>query len=130
MLAVSLQFAVLAQAASIDRFTNRLSLFNIIEGIQSPRFPLLLPECTIALMLRRADNDPNEFDATVAIDAGGNRVGQSVFRVDFDHKPYVRLISNFQNLPILGPGELQITITIPNAEPIRAGIPVIQIPAQ
>jgi hypothetical protein len=123
-----LQFAIVSQSAAVDRFTNRLSLFNVIEAIQSPRYPVILTECAVVIMLRRSDNEPNIFDSTITLNIAGNRIAQSTIRVNFENRQYVRLISNFQNLPILAPGELQFIITIPNAEPITTSIPIVQFP--
>jgi hypothetical protein len=124
---MKLQFAIVAQAAVVDRFTNRLSLFNVIEAVQSPIFPILIPECAVVIVLSRSNNDPNEFETTVTLEVAGNRIGQSTLKVNFDHKPYVRLISNFQSLPILGEGELRFTVTVPQADPITATVPVIKL---
>ena len=41
---MTLVFAVLAQGVSIDQFSNRLSLFNVMEGIEAPRFPAVISE--------------------------------------------------------------------------------------
>lgn|SRR5208282_389727 len=123
-----LQFAIASQSAAVDRFTNRLSLFNILEAIQSPRFPVFLPEAVVVFVLRREASDIEPFDAEITLTLGGNRIGQSRMRVTIGDSPHVRLIANFQNLPILAVGDLEFTIQLPNVEPIRTSIPVIQTP--
>jgi hypothetical protein len=125
-----LQFAVFAQSVSVDRFTNRLSLFNILESVQSPRFPVFLPELVAVFVVRREANDVNgPFDTEIVVTLGGNRIAVSRARVNVDDKPYVRVITNFMGLPIVSAGDLEITLTVPNGDPIRTSIPVIQIMA-
>jgi hypothetical protein len=110
-----LQFAVFAQSVSVDRFTNRLSLFNILESVQSPRFPVFLPELVAVFVVRREANDVNgPFDTEIVVTLGGNRIAVSRARVNVDDKPYVRVITNFMGLPIVSAGDLEITLTVPN----------------
>ncbi|MGA9791486.1 MAG: hypothetical protein WBQ43_12410 [Terriglobales bacterium] len=122
------QFSVVSQSVAVDRFTNRLSLFNIIEAFQAPRFPLLIPEVVIVSFVRRDENEPNVFETDLVVNLNGNRIGMSHLHVNFEGRLYVRLIANFQNLPVLTAGDLEFTIPLPNGDPIRTSIPVIQIP--
>jgi hypothetical protein len=122
------QFSIVSQSVAVDRFTNRLSLFNIVEAFQAPRFPLLIPEVVVVSFIRRDENEPNIFETDLVVNLNGNRIGMSHLNVNFEGRLYVRLIANFQNLPILAAGDLEFTIPLPNSEPIRTSIPVNQIP--
>jgi hypothetical protein len=126
---VRLQFVLISQSAAVDRFTNRLSLFNVIEALQSPRFPILIPEIVVVVALRREGNEPGIFDTTLTLSVAGNVVGHSNLRVNYENRPNVRLIANFQNLPILTPGELECRLANPYGEPIVTTVPVFQTPA-
>lgn len=44
-----------SQLVSVDRFTNTLSLFNIIEQINAPTFPFVMPQIFVASIWQRSD---------------------------------------------------------------------------
>jgi hypothetical protein len=123
------QFAIVAQGVSIDRLTDRLTIFNIFERIASPRFPILVPEISFVTVLRREAVEPEVFDAVITIQLGQNVIGQANMHVDFQGQLMNRNISNFQTLPILTAGDLQFSFALPNGTPVRATVPVIQLPA-
>ena len=125
---MKLVFAVLAQSVSLDQMTGRLSLFNLIEGIQSPRFPTVLAEIVFVAVLRREAADQNRFDATLTVRVGQTTIGLANIAVDFQDKQNTRLIGNFQGLPVLTPGTLEFSLAIPNNETISVSIEAIQSP--
>ena len=126
---MKLVFAVLAQSVSLDQMTGRLSLFNLVEGIQAPRFPTVLGELVFVAVLRREAADQNRFDATLTVRIGQTTIGLANIAVDFQDKQNTRLIGNFQGLPVLTAGTLEFSLAIPNNEPISISIEAIQSPA-
>jgi hypothetical protein len=112
-------FAVLAQSVSIDLLTNRLSLFNVIEGVQASHFPTILSDLVFAAVLRREPNDEVRFDSTLTARMGQTLIAQANLAVDFEDKPNTRLIARFQGLPLVAPGTLEFNLVIPNGPTIR-----------
>lgn len=51
------QFALCAQTASVDRSSNRISIFNVIDHIPTTTLPIMLPAITFVSIL---ENDQNE----------------------------------------------------------------------
>src|SRR5260370_23499062 len=104
---MKLVFAVLAQSVSLDQMTNRLSLFNLVEGIQAPGFPTVVAEIVFVAVLRRETADQSTFDATLTVRIGQTIIGLANIAVDFADKQNTRLIGTFQGLPVLTPGTLE-----------------------
>jgi hypothetical protein len=125
---MNVQFAILAQSVSVDRFTNRLSIFNVLDQIASPHFPVFLPELCFVVMLQRTANEPNTFDTVIRISNGEAVIGQANMHVDFQGQLVNRSVSNFQGLPIFNPGEIQVNFNFPNGESVGARLPVLQLP--
>jgi hypothetical protein len=125
---MKLVFAVLAQSVSLDQMTGRLSLFNLVEGIQAARFPTVLAEIAFVAVLRREAADQNRADATLTVRIGETIIGLANIAVDFQDKQSTRLIGNFQGLPVLTPGMLEFSLAIPNNEPIKVSVEAMQSP--
>ena len=109
---MKMQLALLAQGASIDRFSNRLSVFNLVESFESPSFPLFIPEAVFVSVLRKEEGDPTVSDATLSIFTGESMVAQATIRVDFEASSHARQVINFQGIPLLKPENLQFRFVI------------------
>jgi hypothetical protein len=122
-----LQFAVVAQSVSIDRFTNRLSLFNTYERIEAPRFPFVLGLVLVTTMRREA-GDPEIFDLPLSVRLAENTIAQGNMHIDFERMPATRNIVNLQALPIIGPGDLTFSFNVPPVNtPVVITVPVVQV---
>lgn len=124
-----LQFAIVAQGVAVDRFTNRLSLFNVCERIEAPQFPIIIPELVFVIVLRREPADAAVFDSVLSIRLNETVIGQANLHIDFENSMSARQITNFQGLPVLSPGELQFSFNLANGNSARAAVPVVQTPA-
>jgi len=120
------QIAVLAQTVSVDRFTNRVSIFNLIDAIESPRFPLFIPELAFFALLRKESNDPEQFKVRVSISVGPSIIGSTEVQVDFQGSQNARILLNFQGLPVTEPKDLHIAVSLPNQQHFASDVMVIQ----
>lgn len=123
---MKIEWALLAQAASVDRFSNRLSIFNLVENIEAPSFPLFLPEAVFVVLLKREEGEPAVSDGTLSIHAGESQLGQANVHIDFESSLYNRQIINFQIVPIFKPVNLQFRLTVPDQLSHVLEIPVKQ----
>jgi hypothetical protein len=124
-----MQFGIVAQSVAVDRFSNRLSIFNVCESIEAPRFPIFVPEIVFVLVLRREPTDPTIFDTMLNVRLGEMAVGQANMHVDFESLMMNRQIANFQGLPIFAPGVLEFSFNLPDGSTISTIVPVVQNPA-
>lgn len=120
------QFAAIAQAVSVDRFTNRLSVFNLLDSVESLRFPILIPELTYLAVLRKQPGDPVQFKTALAIFVGNLAVANAEIQVDFGTGPNTRIIINFQNVPVTKVENLRLELGLPNQGAHTLEIPVAQ----
>jgi len=122
------QFAILAQSVTVDRFSDRLSIFNVYEQVAAPNFPIFVPELSFVVLLRRTAEEPNAFDTVIRIRNGEAVIGQANMHVNFQGHLVHRSLSNFQGLPIFTPGEIELSFNLPDGQPVSARVPVLQLP--
>jgi len=121
---MNVALAVCAAGSAIDRFSNRLSIFNVIEQIVSPSFPVWVPEMTFAVVLRRGEQDPQRFQASARVHMGNEIINTAQVGIDFENGQFARQIMNFQGLPVIHPGELVFELLLPNGAVASSSIPV------
>jgi hypothetical protein len=122
---VNVLFALCAAGITVDRYSNRLSIFNLIEQIVSPGFPAWLPEVTFLVVLRRENNEAGQFQARAEIRVGDNAIGAPTqVAVDFEGGNTARQIMNFQGIPVPAPGELTFRLFLPDNQVATVTIPV------
>lgn len=118
--------ALCAGGVSVDRFSNRLSIFNVLEQLPSPSFPVWVPELTFLVVLRRENNEDVRFHTRCQVQLGENMIADNAALVDFEGTNNARLVLNFQGLPVPTPGDLIFRLLLPNHEPAAVTIPVIR----
>jgi hypothetical protein len=72
-----------AESAAIDQGTNRVSLFNLLEEIASPVFPVVFPQLTMAAVSSREEMEPSLFTLSLRITLGGQQLVESSLSIDF-----------------------------------------------
>ena len=82
--------ALCAQDAARDADTNRISAFNIYDGIISEAFPLLLQNFVFLVILARDEGDETPYQGRVEIRLGDNVLVQGAAPIDFQGKRRVR----------------------------------------
>lgn len=120
--------AVCASAALVDRFSNQLSIFNVLEQIAAPGFPIWIPQITFIVTLQREIQEPPRFQTRVQVLLGETLIAENAVAIDFENNLTARTIMTFQGLPINGPGEIAFRFLLPNNESATAYVPIIHIP--
>ena len=116
--------ALCASGVAVDRFTNRLSIFNVIEQIQSPSFPAWVSEITFIVVLRKENSEEPRFPTRALVQAGDNVIMETAVVVNFEGGNTTRQILNFQGLPVRSPGDLTFRLLLPDREPATVTVPV------
>src|SRR5258707_1356189 len=66
--------AVLAsEGLALDSFTGRVTPFNLLDAVFSPRFPALLPKLFVVVHHEGSDSEPDEFEQRVVVFAPDNK---------------------------------------------------------
>ncbi len=107
-----LEYFVVAESVSIDQLTNRVSIFNILERIQAPAFPLTFPKL-MAVSLWEEDEIDSErqYQVVIRITLGGNELEHIRQNLNFPRRR-LRTIAQIQNLEIPGPGRMEIELKL------------------
>jgi len=106
---------ICANAISVDQRSNTLSLFNILEEINSPSFPMVVPYMVLVAMLTRGADEPNVFaDLTLSMDVDGEVFFQGNLNpADFQQKLSSRLVVDMQGLIVPKAGMMRVVMSRP-----------------
>ena len=73
---MEIQFVICSQSISIDQATSRLSLFNVLDNLTVPAFPVWIPELTIVASILRSPTDSMEVKATIGCGLASKSSGE------------------------------------------------------
>ena len=125
-----IQFIVCAQNVSVDRFTNKLSIFNVIDRIVAPSLPLWISELTVAASFLREGDEPIDYVGSIELALNHTPIVKTEVRGTFRHGPTSRMIVNFPGLPIQSTGLLSVTFALSGVKSWIYLIPVEPVPTQ
>jgi hypothetical protein len=100
-----------AEGASIDRFTNNASVFNIIETINFENFPGVF-KMVVLVTLSREPGDPAPVDGTIRLSMGDTELLRGPHTMDFQRSKLARAVLTVQGLVIPRPGQLKVTFQV------------------
>ncbi|MEW6659609.1 MAG: hypothetical protein AB1424_13190 [Thermodesulfobacteriota bacterium] len=106
-----MEFFIVCEDLSIDQQTNRMSLFNVIEQMMAPNFPLIYSGSAISLWVSEPGDDELDFQCTlrVVFPDGSHRDFPSNFR--FRSRRH-RVIHRLEGIPINEPGTLRFEVQL------------------
>lgn len=108
----ALEYFLVAESVSVDQTTNRVSVFNVLEEIGAPQFPVLLPGCVaIALWNSVPDDAGKDFQVKLRItlpdDQSYEMTSNFVMKTDRH-----RSVQRIQGLPITATGVLRFDVLL------------------
>lgn len=107
-----LEYFLVAEDVVVDQTTNRLSLFNTLEGFKAPGLPLLIPKvCAVSLWRKEPDDEGRDLQSVlrITLPTGQTHQIESNFRMTNARH---RIINRIQGLPITVAGELRFELLI------------------
>jgi len=123
-------FATCSEGVAVDRYTNKLSIFSVIDKVASFAFPFWLPRVCVAIAAQKEEGDDDRIAAKLTILLGGSRIAETDAILPFQKDGTARIVLNF-NLAIPSPGLLQLRLDTATAQLELYQITVTQIsPAQ
>lgn len=121
---ISSRLAVCADTILQDAATNSVSAINLVEVIESNRFPITLPRLTALFLLVKDPSDEERQAGQVTIQHGGSSVYTEPVTIDFKAAEWTRLIVVVGGLVIPGPGELVMSLAIGDRDVAGWTIPI------
>lgn len=100
-----------AKGVVIDRNTNNVSIFEILDQMGAPSFPLTVPEVTIYNLLERKESEPNQTNCELKMSIDGMELPSIPdISVDFAGSRRNRLTLHLQGLNIPKPGTFKFSL--------------------
>ena len=106
---MNLQFIAVAEGATIDRATNRISLFNLMDEIAVPAFPVMIPTMAVANMISR-DAGEEAVPVRLRITLNEQNLLLTDIQLDFQGHLRTRGVVMIQGLIIQQPGNCVVDI--------------------
>lgn len=108
---ISTRLVAIAKSATIDKYTNLLSIFEVVDTITSGTFPLALPAVAVVVMTQRdTETDPENVDLDIHVRSAGKDLPSVTATIDFSGTSGNILIARVGGISVLGPGSLEFII--------------------
>lgn len=107
---MNVSFLACSEGAAIDQRTQNISLFNIIDRIQSVTFPFVIPRLFIAMTFMKEAEDSDQELITVRAALGDSDLLQASLRPMFSGRQKARFMSEMPSIIIPSPGDLVISV--------------------
>ena len=119
---MKVQLALLSESTSLDRNTNKLSIFNVVDRWASLTFPLWIPSVSIVIVLVR-ENEPPNLVGKLQAKIGDTIAGEREINIKFNANNLAKMILN-TNITIPAPGEVVFSLAVPDqtVELLRAPV--------
>jgi len=106
-----LEFFIVSESMSIDQFTNRLSLFNILEEVESPNFPFQLSIIAVSLWMKEPGDDERDFQCILRVSMPNVPPREFTVNFRFISRRH-RVIQNIQAIQLNEPGVLRFEVLL------------------
>lgn len=123
---MKVQFALCAQAVTVDRTSNRLSIFNVIDLLPVSNFPHFIPGIAFACLIENEESD-RSVKGFFQIISNDVLVGAAEVPINFTENRLARIVLNFQGISVPKPGPLSFRMTLPDGTVAETGFRVISV---
>jgi hypothetical protein len=101
-----------AEGVVVDRETNAISVFNILDRITAEGFPLLLQKMAFLVIWERSLEDAPQVEGRFSVHFSGRELYQQPVRVEFTTSTRNQFVLRMHGLVIPQPGVLAFRITL------------------
>lgn len=104
------KLALAAIGTAIDRESNNITVFSILEQINAPSFPVIMNEVSALYSLDKEAGDVDDFAVIAMIELESAQLVRTNITGSFQGKPRTRVRFNVRGLVISGPGLLRFSL--------------------
>jgi len=104
---ITCRFALLAKGVTRDAETGAISIYSIIEEIQSAAFPFMFPEVSFFAYILRQKDDPPVINSDFTMRINDEKLVELPMKLDFSDKMANRVTVRIGGLGIPNPGLLR-----------------------
>lgn len=108
---MKVRLALCAEGSSVDKATNKLSIFNVIDKMNSMTYPLFMPKLCFVFAVDREENENLPTSATLRVLSAESIVSELRVPMSFSPDGSSRSVANLNNLVIPKPGKLSFQLT-------------------
>lgn len=120
-------FTVCAQSATVDRTTNRLSVFNVIDHLPISALPLTIPAISFVAVIEGDDQAVGSVNGMAEVASGAQTLFRYTVPVVFTDNRIARVILNFQSIPVHSLGPLTFRLVLPDGTTASTSFQVTSI---
>jgi hypothetical protein len=121
------QFALCAQTASVDRATNRVSVFNVFDHLPVSSLPIVVPSVTFVSVIESEEAENNNISGAVEVEANNVPVFKVEVPINFTNNRLARVVLTFQGIPVRDTGSLTFRLTLPDGTIAETTFQVINV---
>ena len=103
---------LLAEGVVRDAETNNISVFNIMEEINSPQYPVVIPKVHIFNMLERKEGDQERYICKYEITIGDEKILSNELDVVFQDTLLARNIIFIGGFPVIRPDIITVSVSV------------------
>ena len=108
---MKLLFAVCSEGVSVDRYTNKLSIFSVLDQVASLSFPLWIQRICLTIAVSRTSGDNAVLQGKMHMLLESSPIAEADVLLPFQADGTARVVLNF-NLAIPAPGRLTFRLHI------------------
>jgi hypothetical protein len=101
-----------AESVVVDAQSHAASLFNLLERLTAPRFPVALQKLAVFARVERGVDDPASVPCEIHVYLGDEQLAGRQVTLDFGEHLRTRLILNISSLKIPRPGALRVVALV------------------
>jgi hypothetical protein len=124
---MKVKFALCAQSASVDRTSNRISIFNVIDHLAAATLPIFLPTVTFVSVLECEKEEAVSFKGSFDVVLNNNQIIHSEVPINFTNNRLARVTLTVNTIPLREDGILSFRLTIPDLITADASFRVVNL---
>jgi hypothetical protein len=103
---------IVCESSALDARLQTLSAFHILEEVNAPGFPFVLPRLSIIAMLVREENDSDNPEVQIRTTIGDEQIFSSPLHVHFQNNQIFRTIADLFGFVVPAPGNLRFALRL------------------
>ncbi len=107
---MKLRIILCCETCILDARTNTVSCINLIEEMNSPQFPFLIPQFSVFALFEKEGTDTVSQSCEIKICVGTQELARGPLEVGFESGWLHRTMVSFQGLIIPTVGQLEVSI--------------------
>ena len=109
---VTLKLFLCAKSVVVDRFSNSVSIHELVEELSPAKFPAVIPELAALALLEKDDGDPDRTDCALTVTLAGDTIFEQRVVANFEGRKHTRNVMMFRGVPVTKPGLMEFHFRI------------------